>query len=249
VSPNSTQHPLLHRYLSGEHEDVWKTLGTVVLPSALAAEVQLIATETMQRFRRNLDILVPRLGAEGFAFTHRPKPEGDDGWSRYDAVRAQPSLHTEELLKSVQKLAGALPESVKAFYREVGAVNLDGTLKGILAKRDDPLMVSPLEHFKEECDEWLAHTPEERADHPLAWEFAPDVLHKDDTSGGPPFRIGLPALGADGLVEEDTWGALPFVSYLRIALRWAGFPGLRLRDGKNRQEVLVARLTRDFEPF
>ena len=125
MSPGATQQPLFSRYLSGEHEDVWKALGTGVAPSALLGEAQLIAIETMRRIRRNLDLLVPRLRAEGFAFAHRLKPEGDDGWSRYDAVRAQPSQHTEELLKSVQKLAGPLPESVKAFYREVGAVNLD----------------------------------------------------------------------------------------------------------------------------
>jgi hypothetical protein len=249
VSPRATHHPLLNRYLSGEHEYVWQELGTSVLPSALLGEAQLIAVETMRRVRRNLELLVPRLRSEGFAFAHPLKPEGDDGWARYDAVRAQPSPHTEVLLKTVQQVAGPLPESVKAFYREVGAVNLNGTLEGILAKADDPLMVSPLEHFQDECDEWLSRTPQERASYPLPWEFAPDVLHKDDMSGGPPFRICLPAPGADGLVEEDMWGVLPFVAYLRIALGWAGFPGLRPREGNNRQEALVAKLTKDFERF
>jgi hypothetical protein len=61
MSPNATQHPLLNRYLSGEHEDVWKELGTAALPSALHGEAQLIAVETMRRVRRNLGLLVPRL--------------------------------------------------------------------------------------------------------------------------------------------------------------------------------------------
>jgi hypothetical protein len=141
VSPSATHHPLLNRYLSGEHEYVWRELGIAVVPSVLLGEAQLIAVETMRRVRRNLEILVPRLRSEGFAFAHPLLPEGDDGWARYDAVRAHPTPHTEELLKRVQQVAGPLPKSVKAFYREVGAVNLDGTLGGILAKADDPLQL------------------------------------------------------------------------------------------------------------
>jgi hypothetical protein len=52
---------------------------------------------------------------------------------------------------------------------------------------------------------------------------APDRLHKDNVSGGPPYRLVVPDGCADGLfVAEAT---MPFVSYLNWVFRSGGFPG------------------------
>jgi hypothetical protein len=240
---------LLKRYLAGEHETVWTELGTDAVPKDLQRVAESIATETMRRVRHNLDVLVDRLNSEGFRFANPPSPKREDANGRYGCVRALPRKDTEALIQDIERLAGALPLSVKAFYREVGCINLQGALDDALTTADDPLMVSPLEYLPAAWDEW-AKTPEHERDvNPFAWEFAPDGLHKQNVSGGAPFRIVLPSPGADGLVQEENWRIVSFVSYLRTSLKWAGFPGLRHRSGEDRQENRVARLAEGFQPF
>lgn len=247
---NSAAMPdLLSRYRAGEHEAVWNVLGTKALAANVRGDAQAVAAETMRRVRHNVDLLVERLNDEGFKFANPPSPATQDANGRYACVRALPLRSTDALIDRLEELAGTLPMSVKAFYREVGAVNLEGALRDALTPADDPLMVSPLEYLRDAWDEWMEHPQDVRDSYPFAWEFAPDGLHKDDVSGGPPFRIVLPAPGADGMVEEENWGEVPFVSYLRTTLQWAGFPGLRHRSGVARQADLVARLTSGFQPF
>lgn len=203
----------------------------------------------MRRVRTNLDLLVERLSVEGFRFANPPTPKTQNADGRYACVRALPTRNTDQLIHKIESTAGAMPVSVKAFYREVGAVNLSGALDDALTAATDPLMVSPLEYLPDAWDEWMEYPRDEREEDPFAWEFAPDGLHKNDVSGGAPFRIVLPAPGADGLVEEENWGTVSFVSYLRTTLQWAGFPGLRHRSGLDRHENLVSRLTVGFQPF
>ena len=56
-------------------------------------------------------------------------------------------------------------------------------------------------------------------------DLAPDYLHKANTSGGAPYRIELPFFGADPDFVNEAH-ELPFVDYLRLCFRWAGFPRL-----------------------
>jgi hypothetical protein len=56
--------------------------------------------------------------------------------------------------------------------------------------------------------------------------IAPDILHKDNVSGGAPYAIELPNRGADAPVVGE-WHDVRLVPYLRIAiLDWGSFPGL-----------------------
>ena len=56
-------------------------------------------------------------------------------------------------------------------------------------------------------------------------EFAPDYYHKAGVSGGRPYSIELPNSSIDGLVLEEPHG-LYFLLYLRLCMKWGGFPGL-----------------------
>jgi hypothetical protein len=52
--------------------------------------------------------------------------------------------------------------------------------------------------------------------------LAPDRLHKDNVSGGPPYGIVLADGCVDGLFVGET--TMPFVSYLNWVFRNGGFP-------------------------
>src|SRR5262249_15636176 len=58
--------------------------------------------------------------------------------------------------------------------------------------------------------------------------FAPDALHKANVSGGDGPHIAFGEAGMDAPLQGDDWEGVPFVSYLRTAFTWGGFPGLRV---------------------
>jgi hypothetical protein len=55
--------------------------------------------------------------------------------------------------------------------------------------------------------------------------ISPDVNHKSNISGGDGYDLLLPDPAADAILEGCE-GRLTFVSYLRNAFQWGGFPGL-----------------------
>jgi hypothetical protein len=70
--------------------------------------------------------------------------------------------------------------------------------------------------------------------------FAPDALIKANVSGGdgPHIDFGDPRM--DAPLSGDDWEGVPFVTYLRTAFAWGGFPGLR--DAVNPPRDLLAFL-------
>jgi hypothetical protein len=79
-------------------------------------------------------------------------------------------------------------------------------------------------------------------------DLTPDYFHKVNVSGGPPYAVLVPFDGADpDFVDERH--ELPFLDYLRLAFRWAGFPGLE--DYAERPDVqrFVERFGQALEPF
>ena len=78
-------------------------------------------------------------------------------------------------------------------------------------------MVFPIEEVLEEIDQGL-----EEGDGLVT--IAPDDLHKADTSGGDPYQVAVPDLGADGKLLNERH-RLFFVDYLRLCFRFGGFPG------------------------
>jgi hypothetical protein len=59
--------------------------------------------------------------------------------------------------------------------------------------------------------------------------IAPDDFHKADVSGGMFYNVSVPAVCDDPLLNDERHG-VSFLTYLEIALRSAGFPGLERCD-------------------
>jgi|GEM_PF-490612 uncharacterized protein DUF6745 len=142
---------------------------------------------------------------------------------RDHTVRAHVPPHPQvrKQIARLEKVAGALPLSLRVFYEVVGSVDWIGS-HPTLAPADsdicpDPLVVFPIEEVLEEIDQGL-----EEGDGLVT--IAPDDLHKADTSGGDPYQVALPDLRADGELLNERH-RLFFVDYLRLCFRFGGFPG------------------------
>jgi hypothetical protein len=204
--------PLFDRYTAGAHEEVWKelvALGPAVREDPHAADALAVAYETMRRVRANVETVTARLQASGYEHTseiplHQP-----------------PGPQTRKLMARLEKRAGALPLSLRAFYEVVGAVDWTGHHPTIAPRgtgiTPDPLVVFPIEiavehsYFGKDGDETRI-------------VIAPDEIFKAGDAGGDAFTMEAPNPCADGkLIDEkhDTW----FVEYLRIVFRFGGFPG------------------------
>jgi hypothetical protein len=100
----------------------------------------------------------------------------------------------------------------------------------------DPLWVDAPEAVTRLFEEWAERRsgvdPELAG--PFNLDLAPDYLHKANISGGAPYGIELPFLGADPVFANEAH-ELPFVDYLRLCFRWAGFP--LLEDYADRRDV------------
>jgi len=145
-------------------------------------------------------------------------------------VRAHvpPSAKTWKAIQKLEKKAGALPLSLRAFYHVVGEVDFIGTHPSIAARESsvapDPLVV------------YGVHTAIEALEDDDRIILAPDALHKADTSGGDPYSMVVPAPYADAPVEMDC-GSMNFVEYLRDVFAWGGFPGWKQGDAVLPQEI------------
>ncbi|MEK6234856.1 MAG: hypothetical protein N2C14_09100, partial [Planctomycetales bacterium] len=82
---------------------------------------------------------------------------------------------------------------------------------------------------------------------PFWIELAPDHYTKANISGGGPYGIELPFLGADPVFGDSR--RLPFVDYLRHCLRWGGFAMLDRHVNDPSDSNLVSMLTAGFERF
>jgi hypothetical protein len=114
----------------------------------------------------------------------------------------------------------------------------------------DPLSIEPATTAPQFFEEWQDGRSSIDADlnDPCMLYLAPDWRHKADISGGEGYGIELPFLGADPVLAGEEHG-LPFVDYLRLALRWGGFPRLERHAEDDAVRQFVAAMTRDLEPF
>jgi hypothetical protein len=74
-------------------------------------------------------------------------------------------------------------------------------------------------YFEGERESWHSRAG---ADRMFVLPVSPDMIHKDNVSGGPPYGIILPDGCADGLFVAET--TMPFVSYLKWVFSNGGFP-------------------------
>lgn len=96
----------------------------------------------------------------------------------------------------------------------------------------DPLVVWPcVEALVDEYeDDEEGEESEQSADNPQVVYnlcLAPDSLHKANVSGSDGPHLDFAGMCKDALLRGDDWEGIPFVTYLRTAFAWGGFPGLR----------------------
>lgn len=215
----------VQRYQQGEYEQVWDellALGSRVREAPQFSEALAVAYATMERVRRNLDLLIPRLHNLGYVFGFVPHPEEDmdDLEIAYPPVFTPPDAMMRERISRLEQVVGFLPLSVRAFYEVVGGVNLIGRHPHWEPYDRDALMVDVLnEDLLEDC---CNEYDEERA----CWylSIAPDHYFKDGVGGDGPYEIALPNAAVDAPLLLE-WHETTFINYLRIALQWGGFPG------------------------
>jgi hypothetical protein len=209
--------PLFDRYMTGEHTAVWKELvarGVEVRHDPLAADALAVAYETMRRVHENVRAVVSGLVSLGYEFTTpdgRPRPTRE--------VHVPPESRTPKRVQRLEKNAGMLPLSMRAFCEVVGAVDLIGHHPSLAPRRSDippdPLVVAGVDELLSEVD---------TGEDPETLTLAPDGLHKANTSGGDPYEIAIPDPAADAVLLNEPHELL-FVEYLRLCFRFGGFPG------------------------
>ncbi|MEO5899503.1 MAG: hypothetical protein ABIR68_05140 [Ilumatobacteraceae bacterium] len=209
----------LERYVRGDHVQVWAEMtslgGQVRAEDSTLAEATAVVTETMRRARQNVVILVDGLQADGYRFedpTGRPPFE-------------PPPPDVTERLDHLEQRTGPLPLALRGWIELVGRVNLVGSFPDEVYAYSDPLVVdAPLDYVLSEYEQWEQDRGTQWDQGMFAIEIAPDWLHKANVSGGAPYAIDVPERGVDALLRWEPHQTT-FVNYLRVAFRWAGFPG------------------------
>ncbi|MFD7659423.1 hypothetical protein ACFV4N_36060 [Actinosynnema sp. NPDC059797] len=244
----------LNRYRSGQRDLVWqelRLLGSGVRESPWAEEARLVCDEMAHRARHNVELIVARLTEDGYRF----HTNDDDRAPTPPHVPPTPAAraHADWL----EERFGAVPMTLLSWVRIVGDVWLVGTHPGwSTSAAADPLVIevegsrhpgdSSMRDYVD--DEWAGWREEHEEDPANAGLFvlplAPDRLHKDNTSGGPPYGVVLPDGCADGLFSWET--TMPFVSYLNWVFREGGFPWW---SGEDEQWSVRRRLARDLLPL
>jgi hypothetical protein len=202
------------RYRAGEHIRVWReltALGASVRAPVLIDDAWAVAEETMTRVATNIGCIIERLANRSYQFDVYP-----DG----TAPSATLSIHgrpASALLADVVELeqrVGPIPMSLRAFWQVVGTVSLIGRAPEGWPDYGDPLFVSPPDYA---LFELCKRGSREASDETFMCGLAPDVLHKDNVSGGPEYAIALPNPSADATFERE-WRGIGFVPYLRVAI-------------------------------
>ena len=174
------------------------------------------------RVGEQLATIACRLPALGYQF------------QRPSAVFPGPEHGTEDAIERIEREIGRLPLALKVFWRLVGSVDFTARHR-ICAPCEypwagceypDPLVVYPPSAAITELDEFLSDREERlRCELPYVVPIAPDDAHKDNVSGGMWYNLRVPAVADDPLLNDERHRTT-FVSYLELAVRWGGFPGL-----------------------
>jgi hypothetical protein len=146
-----------------------------------------------------------------------------------------PTARSRRLAEWLEGRFSAVPLTLLSWLRFVGDVWLVGTHpQWPDSASADPLVIEiegsryphdSIESYYEDevtaYDEWLRSGADDLG--PFVLPLAPDHLHKDNVSGGPPYGILLPDGCIDGLFAAEV--TMPFVAYLNWVFRSGGFPG------------------------
>lgn len=240
----------IERYQAGEHEAVWREMVTqgaaITTDAATLADAEAVAAETMRRVQRNIETLARRLDAAGFELLDHQRPIPGQ-------VLTDPPADLDERIAELEAgIHGRVPISIKAFWHQVGGVDLNGHLPGWEIEYPDGLQVLGFDDYLvQRTVEPLEDSWWEEDYLPL--ELAADYLHKNDVSGGAAYGIRLPNPAADAKWEEDDLHPNhTFVEYLRTAIGDAGLPGWRRPrwgGGSQDRPPGLTYLIQGLEPF
>ena len=257
------------RYKQGDRERVWSelvALGNAVRKDPIRADAEGVATETMQRVRYNIESLIPRLQAVGYQFGFGFLDQFDE--EERETVKhalptfAPPSTNTRAQIAELEAQAGPFPLSLRAFFTEVGTVNLVGGFPMGLATKQkgnddqpvqldlfgtalprglDPLFVYSSTMTLEMWRDWRDRKIR-RGEPPVPYNLpiGPDYNAKYGMSGSGHYSITVPSLAPDSLLRLE-WHHTTFVNYLRICFQWGGLVGLECAPNPPRD--LLAYLT------
>jgi hypothetical protein len=202
------------RYREGEHRQVWQEL---VAKRLFTVEAEDVAYLTMTRVAENFEILIERLGNCGFVFRDFGGffQDSSDDWVGLEPTRTQPDGAVSDRIKKLQSRFYSIPLSLRAFWEQVGGVNLIGY------HPDWNLEISQLDPFFSSA---LTDDYTDYLRNGLHLELSPDALVKADISGGEGYYLKSERV-PDGILENE-WQGLLFVEYLRSVFRWGGFPGM-----------------------
>lgn len=221
----------LDRYQSGYRSDVWhelRQLGAAIHDSDdHLAEAQEVCDEMARRARRNVEVIVQRLTEQGFRFHTNDDdqtpcvpyvPPGDNAVGVIDWLEAQFSSVPLTLLSWIRIvgdvwLVGSHPEWPESTAADPLVIEAEG------ARYPTDLIQGYFDGELNAHEEWSSEAEDAGV---FVLPLAPDRLHKDNVSGGPPYGMMLPDGCADGLFVAET--PMPFVSYLNSVFRSGGFP-------------------------
>ncbi len=238
---------LLERYEAGEFEAVWREIRALGdLDDEQRSDVMAVALATMRRVAQNADLVAERLRQRGW----RPLSNED--------LRVRPHASDQATIEAVENLSGEpVPPSLAAFWQVVGGIDFawDYTRGpcpdlgvGLAMNEMDPLCVDPPVAVEHVLDHWQELAEDPDWDEPLRIDLAPDDLHKANISGGDPYAILVPFRGGDPRFDGEAHD-LPFVDYLRLSFKWAGFPGLEAHGERDDVRRFVADFGKDLVPF
>ena len=240
---------LLRRYRDGELVAVWDEIRSFErIGGAFREEVMDVARETMERVARNADMLSERLE--------------DHGWRALGGrLRTMPSPKDLGVIKRVEEISGGpVPPTLLVFWTVVGGIDWIWDYRSERTAPDlgldlpllelDPLSVDPAGVVDWQFEEWETQKVQPDPDliDPYGLSLAPDALHKANFSGGESYGLELPFFGADPVFAHEPH-QLPFVDYLRLGFRWAGFPGLEKHGDREDVQQFVKSFGEGVEPF
>jgi hypothetical protein len=238
----------LDRYRAGQRNRVWhelRQLGAAVREPGLREEALLVCDEMARRARQNVEVIIERLSSAGYRF--HCNDDAQEPVTPHFPPAAGAAAHADWLAERF----GPVPMTLLSWVRLVGDVWLVGTHpQWAESASADPLVIEaegsrypgePIRgYFDNEHEvwrEWAAQDPAEAGLFVLP--LAPDRLHKENVSGGPPYGLILPDGSADGLFAAET--TMPFVSYLNWVFSHGGFPGRTAPDNRWQMKRALAR--------
>jgi hypothetical protein len=163
----------------------------------------------------SIRLLVKRLTEQGFRF------------ERPDETFPGPQVSAAAVIARLEREVGVLPLALKLFWLRIGSVDLCGSHpEWKRCEYPDPLVIYPPSVAEQELDDFLLDKETRLGcGFPYRVPVAPDLLHKAGVSGGMWYNLSVPAVVDDPPLNNEAHHST-FVSYVELALQWAGFPGL-----------------------